>query len=435
MQMEHIVEIEKVITGGKGLARLDTGKVIMADFVLPGETVRLGEVKQYPGYIEGELVEVVTPSATRIRPGCVYFEECGGCDLQHADYPEQLKIKKAIVKEAMDRAGISLPQDGVQDIIPSPAMWGYRYRLRLKIDRNGQPGFFKKKSNHFVAISKCPVATDPVNAALAKLQTTGCLKELAGNCNEVELLQSPINGKITLVLLLKIKQTIPAADLQSISARADIDCIGCTTGKKYYQLVPPQEPAPLAQKISLPDLQQGCTLYWSGGCFSQVNTRQNEQLIRLASDLAGELKGKTVLDLYCGMGNFSIPLALQGAAVTGIEQNPESIRWARFNAESAGVMCSFFVSDVLNSLRELTKNRQQVDIIILDPPRRGIGKAANLLPKLQPQQIIYISCDPATLARDLASLCDRGYSLGRLIPVDMFPQTHHIESVALLEKN
>lgn len=432
--MEHIVEIKKVITGGKGLARLDTGKVIMSDFVLPGETVRLREVKQYPGYIEGELVEVVTPSATRIRPGCVYFEECGGCDLQHCDYPEQLKIKQAIVKEAMDRAGISLPQDGVQDIIPSPAMWGYRYRLRLKIDRNGQPGFFKKRSTHFVAISKCPVATEPVNAALAKLQTTGCLKELAGNCNEVELLQSPIDDKITLVLLLKTKQTIPAADLQTISARACIDNIGCTTGKKYYQLVP-QEPAPLAQKISLPDLQQGCTLYWSGGCFSQVNARQNEQLIRLACDLAGELKGKTVLDLYCGMGNFSIPLALQGAAVTGIEQNPESIRWARFNAESAGVMCSFFVSDVLNSLRELTKNRQQVDTIILDPPRRGIGKAANLLPKLQPQQIIYISCDPATLARDLASLCDRGYSLGRLIPVDMFPQTHHIESVALLEKN
>jgi 23S rRNA (uracil1939-C5)-methyltransferase len=435
MQMEHIVEIEKVIAGGKGLARLDTGKVIMTDFVLPGETVQLRELKQYPGYIEGQLVEIITPSATRIRPGCVYFEECGGCDLQHADYPEQLKIKKAIVKEAIDRVGILLPENGVQDIISSPAVWGYRYRLRLKIDRNGQLGFFKKRSNHFVAISKCPVATEHVNAALANLQTTGCLKELAGNCNEVELLQSPLNDKITLVLLLKIKQTIPAAELQTISDCAYIDCISGTTGKKYYPLVP-QEPAPLAQKISLPDLQQGCsTLYWSGGCFSQVNARQNGQLIRLACDLAGELKGKTVLDLYCGMGNFSIPLALQGAAVTGIEQNPESIRWARFNAESAGVVCSFFVSDVLNSLRELTKNRQRVDIIILDPPRRGIGKAANLLPGLKPQQIIYISCDPATLARDLASLCDRGYSLDRLIPVDMFPQTHHIESVALLEKN
>ena len=435
MQMEHIVAIEKVITGGKGLARLDTGKVIMTDFVLAGETVRLREVREFSGYIEGELVEVVTPSATRIRPGCVYYEECGGCDLQHAEYPEQLRIKKAIVKEAMERAGISLPKDELQEIIPSPAMWGYRYRLRLKIDLNGQPGFFKKKSNHFVAIDKCPVATDPVNAALAKLQITGCLKELAGNCNEVELLQSPIDGKITLVLLLNTKQTIPAADLQTISALADIDRIGCTTGKKYYQLIPPQEPTPLAQKITQPDRQQSCTLYWSGGCFSQVNAAQNELLIRLVSDLAGDLKGKTVLDLYCGMGNFSIPLALQGAAVTGIELNRESIRWARFNAESAGTICNFFVSDVLSSLRELTNNRQQVDTIILDPPRRGIGKAAGLLPGLRPQKIIYISCDPATLARDLAILCDRGYSLGQLISVDMFPQTHHIESVALLERN
>jgi 23S rRNA (uracil1939-C5)-methyltransferase len=433
--MEHIVKIEKLITGGKGLARLDTGKVIMADFVLPGETVRLREVKQHPGYIEGELVEIVTPSATRILPGCMYYEECGGCDLQHANYLEQLNIKKAIVKEAMARAGISLPRDGLQDIIPSPAEWGYRYRLRLKIDRNGQPGFFKKKSNHFIAIDKCPVATGPLNAALVKLQTTGCLKELAGDCNELELLQSPIDGKTSLVLLLNTKQKIPAADLQTISARAHIDCIGCTIGKKYYQLIPPQEPVPLAQKISLPDQNQSCTLSWSGGCFSQVNEAQNEQLIRFVCDLAGELRGKTVLDLYCGMGNFSIPLALKGAAVTGIEQNRESISWAQFNAESAGVTCSFFVSDVLNSLRELAKNRQQVDTIILDPPRRGIGKAANLLPELQPQQIIYISCDPATLARDLATLCNRGYSLGQLIPVDMFPQTHHIESVALLEKN
>jgi len=433
--MEHIVEIEKVITGGKGLARLNTGKVIMADFVLPGETVQLRVGREYPGYIEGELIEIVTPSAARIKPGCVYYKECGGCDLQHGDYPEQLKIKKAIVKEAMDRAGISLPKDGLQNIIPSPAMWGYRYRLRLKIDRNGQPGFYKKRSNHFVAIRKCPVATEHVNAALTQLQTTGCLKELAENCNEVELVQSPIDGKITLVLLLKTKQAISAADLQTISTCAYIDCIGCTTGKKYYQLVPPQEPAPLAQKIFLPDLQQGCILYWSGGCFSQVNARQNEQLIRLACSLAGELKGKTVLDLYCGMGNFSIPLALQGATVTGIEQNRESIHWARFNAESAEVMCSFFVSDVLISLRELTKNRQRVDTIILDPPRRGIGKAVNLLPGLRPRQIIYISCDPATLARDLASLRDKSYSLIRLIPVDMFPQTHHIESMALLEKN
>jgi 23S rRNA (uracil1939-C5)-methyltransferase len=433
--MEHIVKIEKVITGGKGLARLDSGKVIMTDFVLPGETVKLREVREYPGYIGAELVELVTPSATRINPGCVYYEECGGCDLQHGNYLEQLKIKKAIVKEAMERTGILLPKDGLQDIISSPAKWGYRYRLRLKIDRNGQPGFFKKKSNHFVAINKCPVAADPINAALAKLQTTGYLKELAGNCNEVELLQSPIDGKITLVLLLNTKQTTPAADLQAISAHAFLDRIGCTTGKKFHQLVPAGKPAPLSQKISLPDLQQSCTLYWSGGCFSQVNGAQNEQLIRLACDLAGDLKGKTVLDLYCGMGNFSIPLALHGAAVTGIELNRESIHWAKHNAKSAGVICSFFAADVHNSLRQLVKNRQQVDTIILDPPRRGIGKTATLLPKLQPQRIIYISCDPATLARDLATLCDRDYSLSQLIPVDMFPQTHHIESVALLEKN
>ncbi len=433
--MEHIVTIEKIIAGGKGLARLESGKVIMAGFVLPGETVLLRETRAFRGFMEAELVEVITPSATRIRPHCQHYEECGGCDLQHAGYPEQLRIKTGIVKEAMERAKIELQKHCLQDIIPSPALWGYRQRLRLKINRNGLPGFFKKKSNHFIGINRCLVATVPVNAALGDLRTTLCLGELADTCSEIELLQSPIDDTMTLVLRQKTRQHIPAAVLKNLASLASLNHIGWTNGKQWSQLVPADEPAPLAQKISLPDPAQNCILSWSGGCFSQVNVPQNVQLIRLVSTLAGELKGKTVLDLYCGMGNFSIPLALKGATVTGIEQNPESIRWARFNAGSAGVRCSFHVSDVVTGLRQLAKNREQTDIIVLDPPRRGIGKAAGLLAELQPGLIIYISCDPATLARDLAMLCNREYSLSQLIPVDMFPQTHHIECVVLLEKN
>jgi len=149
----------------------------------------------------------------------------------------------------------------------------------------------------------------------------------------------------------------------------------------------------------------------------------------------GNLKNNTILDLYCGMGNFSIPAALQGAAVTGIELNRESISRAKHNAEICGITCRFYTADVADTLRNLCRRNEQVHTIIIDPPRRGLGKTARLLPKLQPKRIIYISCDPATLARDLAMICGREYSLVQLTPVDMFPQTHHIESVALLEKN
>ena len=433
--MEHIAEIEKIVAGGKGLARPDSGKVIMTDFVLPGETVRVQKVREYTGYIEGKLLEVLSPSPQRIKPECPHYGECGGCDLQHAHYRAQLEIKKTILTEAMVRAGISLPAEGVEDAVSSPAQWGYRCRLRLKIDQNGRLGFFKKKSNRFIAINNCPVTAATVNSALVELQTTGYLKGLAENCNEVELLQSPIDRKITLVVLLTNKKPPPTAIIQAISACTHLDSIGYKTGNKFYQLVPAQNPATLSQKISLPNHKQTCTLSWTACCFSQVNAEQNEQLVQLVCRLAGEIQDTSILDLYCGMGNFAVPLALLGAAVTGIELNRESIKRAKRNAESAGVICSFFAADVHNSLRQLIKDRQQVNTIILDPPRRGIGKTAGLLPKLGPRQIIYISCDPATLARDLATVCKQGYIIRKLIPVDMFPQTHHIESVALLEKN
>ena len=433
--MEHIAKIEKIVAGGKGLARPAGGKVIMTDFVLPGETVRIREVREFSGYIEGELLEVLSPSLQRIKPECAYYGECGGCDLQHVHYGPQLEIKKTIVTEAMVRTGISLPAEGVEDAVPSPDQWEYRCRLRLKINQNGHLGFFKKKSNRFVAINNCPVATVPVNSALVELQTTGRLKGLAENCNEIELLQSPVDRKITLVFRLIDKKPPTAEIIQVISGCTHLDCIGYKTGNKFHHLIPDQKLSPLSQKISLPDHKQTCTLSWTAGCFSQVNEEQNEQLVQLVCRLAGEVQDTSILDLYCGMGNFSIPLALQGAAVTGIELNRKSISWAKRNAESAGVICSFFATDVDSSLRQLIQDRQQVNTIILDPPRRGIGKAAGLLAKLEAQQIIYISCDPATLARDVATICDQGYILRKLIPVDMFPQTHHIESVALLEKN
>ncbi|RWX45061.1 23S rRNA (uracil-5-)-methyltransferase RumA [Candidatus Electrothrix aarhusensis] len=184
--------------------------------------------------------------------------------------------------------------------------------------------------------------------------------------------------------------------------------------------------------------EKSCSLSWSGGCFSQVNPGQNEQLIRLVCDLAGalsrDLSGKTVLDLYCGMGNFSIPLGLCGGTVTGIEGNRESIRWAEKNAQQTGILARFLVADVRAALKQLVNQGEKVDCILLDPPRSGVGKDIILLSRLEPEKIIYVSCDPATLARDLNLLRPHGYVVTQVVPVDMFPQTSHVESVVLLER-
>ncbi|MGB5684233.1 MAG: class I SAM-dependent RNA methyltransferase [Candidatus Electrothrix sp.] len=438
---KHTVTIEKVIPGGKGLARTADGQVIMIPFTLPNESVLVKEDTKKSGYIEGELDRVLSPSAARIEPPCPLYGECGGCDLQHGSYAEQLRIKSGIVAESLHRAKVPIEhiqkhvQYHMQDTVASPLQWGYRYRLRLKINPAGQLGFFKKRSNDFLPVSHCPVAAQGTNSALAGLNETGVLQPLAGLYPEVELLESPADEKITLILRGDNHKTPPSATLQALTTAPYIHQVGWASRKGFQYLSPQADP--LTQHVRFGE--KSCTLSWSGGCFSQVNPGQNEQLIRLVCDLAGalsrDLSGKTVLDLYCGMGNFSIPLGLCGGTVTGIEGNRESIHWAEKNAGQAGIKAHFFTADVREALKQLTDQEEHADIIILDPPRSGVGKDITLLPRLEPEKIIYVSCDPATLARDLNLLCTHGYMITRVIPVDMFPQTSHIESVILLEQS
>jgi len=431
--MEHTVTIEKIITGGKGLARQDRGKVLMVDGVLPGETVRCSVLKEHPGYSEATLIEIISPSPARQLADCPWYQQCGGCDLQHCAYDLQLEIKKHIINEGLRRTGGIPSGDCLQATLPSPEQTGYRYRLRLKVDVHGRIGFHRKKTNMLVPVAGCPVATDIINRAIGCIQSTSLLKPWAHIFREIELLQSPADDSLTLVLAGNKNQPFDPLKLnKAVEDCPVISQAACRLGGKFT--AGPLHP--LQQLFTLPDApSRHYSLSWSPGCFSQINASQNRQLVHLVCTLAGTIRDAAILDLYCGMGNFSIPLALMGATVSGVERNPESIRWAKHNAETSGVTCSFFAVDVRRHLLELSNKQQRVDIIIVDPPRRGLNKTVGLLPKLQPQKIIYVSCDPATLARDIAILAQQGYILQQLTPVDMFPQTHHIESVALLEKN
>jgi len=430
-QKLHAVRIDKVIAGGQGLARTEAGQVILSGFVLPGETVLLRELSRKAGYIEAELAELLESSTERVAPHCPQYGQCGGCDFQHGRYAEQLRLKRAIVAEAMQRAHVPLPAAGVAEVLPSPQCWGYRHRLRLKISPTGRLGFFKKKSNEFIAVNSCPAAADEINAAVAELADSGCL---CGLTEEAELHCSPLDRHITLVLPFKEKQQFSEAAIQIAASCAVIAQIGCVS-KNGFQLLYARSGVAqaLTQQISVPG--HDCVLSWSGGCFSQVNPGQNEQLVRLVLELAGTLRGKKVLDLYCGMGNFSVPLALAGGEVVGVEGSPESVRWARHNAKLSGIKADFLAADVHASLRQMIAQRQRADLMLLDPPRAGIGKTAALLPELGAEKIICISCDPVTLARDLAFLCGKNLRLTQLIPLDMFPQTSHIETVAVLERS
>ncbi|MCW5211614.1 class I SAM-dependent RNA methyltransferase [Desulfobulbus sp. TB] len=433
--MKHTVTVEKIIASGKGLTRTAEGQVVMIPFTLSGEKLLINQEKKKSGYIEGSIDRILSPSPARITAPCPLYGVCGGCDLQHGSYPEQLSIKKEIIRESLLRAKIPLTSQQLDNPLASPVQWGYRYRLRLKINPSGQLGYFKKKSNTFLLITECLVASQGLCSAVVELNKSGILQPLAKICSEIELLESPADGKITLVFRGNKRKTLPPALLQkltTLSIMQEVQQIGWFTRKGFHTLFPSAKP--LTQQISLKRNRQNCSLSWSGGCFSQVNPAQNEQLIRLVCDFSGDLSGKTVLDLYCGMGNFSVPLGCCGGTLTGIEGNQESILWAEKNARKAGISARFFVADVRTALQQLVDQGETTDIILLDPPRSGVGKNIALLPHLKPKKIIYVSCDPATLARDLHLLCSQGYRITRVVPVDMFPQTSHIESVVLLER-
>ena len=433
--MEHVVTIKKIITGGKGLGHLTDGMVVMVSGVLPGETVMVRETKACRGHREASLLRVLEDAPERVTPPCTYYGRCGGCDLQHAAYPLQLQSKQQILAEALGRAHVALPPTQPAVPLPAPQPFGYRHRLRLHLDHNGQVGFHQRASNQVVTIHCCLLAHEQLNQVIARLVKSDWPQQLQPHVQALELLLCPTSGQTIVVLEPRRRRSsaplhIPA-DLTS-SLADQVIVAGQPSGRGQHKA---GTAAQLAQSFTNP--RGAYQLTWDHRCFFQVNIAQTTRLVhQVLALLAPRNTPWTALDLFCGMGTFSIPLGLAGARLTGVEHNRHSILWAERNSRTAGLQGTRFIAaDVGSQLTTMAARRETFSCIVLDPPRQGLGRAAALLPQLKPEQIIYISCDPATLARDLRLMCAGGYRVQRVIPVDMFPQTHHIESVTLLERN
>ena len=430
MQTEHTLEIKKIIAGGNGLGHLDDGLVVMVPLVLAGELVRVAEIRRYSGYIMARLLRVLRPSPLRREPGCRYFGRCGGCNLQHIAPADQAEIKGEIVAEMVSRAGLS-PVAGVAATLPSPQTEGYRHRVRLHLSRTGAIGFHRFGTNELVSISHCLLAAPAINRALKELIASGLAAKFGRHCRQLEFVCSPDDQAVSATLLLAGSRKVPDA---LVGAALNLHSLSGLVVRRRKKIIFSGGNSRVCQKFV--DVPLSYTLHWDSQCFFQVNPEQNRQLVQIVLEHAGDVTGQRVLDLFCGMGNFSIPLALAGARVTGVEWNRRAIAAARSNAASVGIgAITFMAADVIKFIRRCIDTGSRYDIIFLDPPRQGIARAARLLPALAPRKIIYISCDPATLVRDLLILVQAGYRLTSLTPVDMFPHTHHIESVAVLEKN
>ena len=438
--------IKKIINGGFGLSHLPTGQVVLVPRVLDGEVVDVKVEERKTNHLFGGVARIVTPHKARKEAPCIYYQECGGCDLQHCDITTQLEIKKNILQDLLSRSQQTLVKEAVNSVLEplvSPAEFAYRQRIRLKIDGYQRLGFNKFRSHTIVPIKKCLLAAAPINSCLNELSDCLDFQNLAALSTEIELQLNPQSQEI--VVLIHFNRKPRPGDISAAKAVCkEIMLIERIffLGEGFQAMGPYSSSMKTDSKLmtlfyeEIGDPSLPLSLQWEAGGFCQVNLNQNRRLIELVLNFAGVNEDESVLDLFCGMGNFAIPLARDAKNVTGIEGQGASIRCAKLNAQNNGVTNTEFIkSPIHNACSKMVDQKRTFDCVIIDPPRQGVPGLAPDLAKLTRKRLIYISCDPATLCRDLADLTESGFVIDTIQPVDMFPQTHHIETVVTLRKH
>jgi 23S rRNA (uracil1939-C5)-methyltransferase len=390
------VTVEKLVYGGDALARLD-GRVTLAPFALPGERIRAAAEREKPGLIRARTLAVLDPAPERVAPPCPYFGRCGGCQYQHATYEFQLASKRAILAEELRRLGKIEPPEEIAVVAAEP--WGYRNRTQLHIEA-GRIGYREARSHKPVAIERCPISSPKINEAIGTL----------------------------------------AGMLRDSRWPRFIRSLEIFTDERQVQLNVLEADRPVARRFfdwcaeAIPGLVAGAVDYQdrfrvSRNSFFQVNRFLADKLVETALEGAD---GETALDLYAGVGLFSLALARRFQQVTAVESGAAAAADLVFNAERAAL--SNLRAERGTTEAYLDTLERAPDFVLLDPPRAGLGKAVvhNLI-GLRPPVVTIVACDPATLARDLAALLASGYRIEKTTLVDLFPQTYHLETVVRLK--
>lgn len=390
--------IEKLVYGGAGLARID-GRVALVPFVLPGERVRIEPQAGRRGVLSARLESVVEPSAARTHPPCPFFYRCGGCQYQHGIYEAQVEAKRAIVAETLARIGKLEPPGEIDAITGEP--WGYRNRTQFHVERN-RLGYFGFGTHALVPVDRCPISSPRINEVLTALNGMVRDRRWPAFVRSVEVFTNETDVQIN------VRETD-----RPVARRFFEWCA---------EAVPGFAPAAIEYRAASDTYRVG------RNSFFQVNRFLTGRLVERALEGAS---GGTAFDLYAGAGLFSLQLARRFERVTAVEGGAAA-RDLEYNAERAGVRLEVRRSPVEAFLEGIS---EAPDFVLADPPRAGLGKSAvRSLLRLEPARLSIVSCDPATLARDLAALTAGGYRLARLTLIDLFPQTYHIETVSTLER-
>ncbi len=420
------LRIEKPIYGGSGLARHE-GKAIFAPFTLPDELVEARIVQDKGSYAEAEVETIFETSPHRVQPTCRYFGECGGCHYQQADYKQQIEIKTQILQETLERAKLKeIPE--ITTLSAEPL--GYRNRIRLQIDRKTSKLCYKRRASHDnLAVDACPIAAPILGEALQAISSVAQKWQLGQSFTEIELFTNDTQNAILMTLWVAGDSRDISQEFDSLwpQLKAQVPKI---TGAAVFSADQGKQTGKLAARKGEPSLTYAAAsreYRVSLSSFFQVNRFLIDPLVKLVTH---SHSGTLAWDLYAGVGLFSAALAERFDQVVAVEAAPGSVRDLRHNLQ--GKQHRIVASSTLDFLRRAAREKTP-ELVVVDPPRAGLGKeVAALLAASRPANITYVSCDPATLSRDLKSLLDSGYHLSAIRMVDLFPQTFHLESVATL---
>ena len=430
---EFEARIDSMGDDGRGVARIE-GKATFIHGALPGESVLFRYTKRRRSHDEGQTVAVVSASPDRVTPRCVHYGVCGGCSLQHLSADAQIAGKQAILLENLRTLGKVQPAAVLPPIV-NDSPWGYRRKARLGVKEVVRKGKvlvgFRERGSSFVAdLSRCHVLHPRVGELLPALSALVGSLSISQRLPQIEMAMDDEQC----VLILRILEPLSGQDEHRLSAfQAEHDIVF------YLQPGGPDSVTPLGDEVDLRYRlpAYAISLHFEPADFTQVNSDINRKMIERAMTLLDPQWKDRVLDLFCGIGNFTLPIARYCAQVVGVEADPGLVARARGNAERNGLSNSlFYTADLYAELTSEPWMQQRFDKALLDPPRSGALPVLALLPKLGIRRIVYVSCSPGTLARDAGELVGKhGYRLSRAGVMDMFPHTAHVESIALFERD
>ena len=437
---EHTVTIEGYGEGGMGVARID-GRVVFVHGALRGEKCRVLILKTLKSVAFAKVLEVLEPSSERITPDCPYFPRCGGCTYRHIRYEEELRLKKQRVQDNLSRIGGS--DVTVEEILGAQDTLRYRNKAQYPVSKDGAVGFYRARTHEVIECERC-LLVKPVADAAAE-----ALREYMQSCRVAGYDEKTGRGLVrhlyvrsnaageSLVCVLVNGDKLPKEDrLVTLLRDACPKCTGIVLGTntKKGNVILGDRYRTLWGSDRLEDTLCGKTFRLSVPSFYQVNRVQAERLYAKAIEFAGLTGQETVLDFYCGAGTITLALSDHAKKVLGAEIVPEAIDDARENAARNGVKnAEFFCGDASDVAKKLARENLRPDVITVDPPRKGLAAdVVESIAEMQPQRVVYVSCDSATMARDVKRLADLGYTAQRACAVDMFPRADHVETVVLL---